>query len=168
MPYKINIDDRTIEADIVKRKPLLRVLIGERQHTVTEARCPGSGDFEITIDGKIYSGWRYASSEDVYMRINGRTFIISAPRGPGELADDGSAKNEVRADMPGTVVSVECKDGDEVKSGQQLMTIESMKLQVGLVAPRDGVIEKVHFAANTPFDGGATLISLVPLEDGEE
>ncbi len=168
MPYQINIDDRTIEADIVKRKPLLRIRIGDREHTITEANCPASGDFEIMVDGKVYRGWRYATSEEVYMRINGRTHIISVPRGPGAAGADAGSADEIRADMPGTVVSLNCADGDEVKSGQQLLTVESMKLQIGLVAPRDGVIEKVHFEANAPFDRGATLVSFVPLEDGDK
>ena len=168
MAYQINIEDRTVEADIVIRKPLLRIRIGEREHVITEVNCPASGDFEITVDGQVYRGWRYATSEDVYMRINGRTHIISVPRGPGAAAGDAGSANEIRAEMPGTIVSLNCADGDEVTSGQQLLTIESMKLQIGLVAPRDGTIEKVHFAANTPFDRGATLISFVPLEDDDK
>jgi biotin carboxyl carrier protein len=50
-----------------------------------------------------------------------------------------------------------------VKAGDKLITIESMKLQVGLVAPRDGTIEKIHVPAETAFDRGATLISFVAL-----
>lgn len=168
MPYQINIEDRTVETDIVKRKPLLRIRIGDHEHVVTEVNCPASGDFEIMVDGKVCRGWRYATSEDVYMRINGRTHIISVPRGPGAAAGDAASVDEIRADMPGTIVSLNCADGEEVTSGQQLLTVESMKLQIGLIAPRDGVIEKVHFAANTPFDRGATLISFVPLEDDDK
>lgn len=168
MPYQINIDDRTIEADIVKRKPQLRIRIGEREHTISQADCPASGDFKITVDGNVYHGWRYATSEEVYMRFNGRTHIISVPRGPGATSGDAGSSDEIRADMPGTVVSLNCADGDEVKSGQQILTVESMKLQIGLIAPRDGVIKKVHFQSNASFDRGAILVSLVPLEDGDE
>lgn len=168
MAYQIRIEDRTVEADIVKRKPLLRIQIGDREHVITEVNCPASGDFEIMVDGQVHRGWRYATAEDVYVRVNGRTHIISVPRGAGADAADGGSADEIRAEMPGTIVSLNCADGDEVASGQQLLTVESMKLQIGLVAPRDGTVEKVHFAANTPFDRGATLISFVPLEDSDK
>ena len=65
--------------------------------------------------------------------------------------------------MPGTVIAIHTEVGAEVKAGDKLITIESMKLQVGLVASRDGVIEGIHVPAETAFDRGALLISLVPL-----
>jgi biotin carboxyl carrier protein len=43
-----------------------------------------------------------------------------------------------------------------------------MKLQVGVVAPRDGKIAKINFAANATFDRQATLVSFVPLDDGKK
>ena len=63
--------------------------------------------------------------------------------------------------MPGTVISHHSEVGAEVKAGDRLITIESMKLQVSLVAPRDGVIEKFHVPAETAFERGALLVSFV-------
>ena len=62
--------------------------------------------------------------------------------------------------MPGTVVSIHCAVGDSVTSGQKLVTIESMKLQISMVAPRDGKVAAVNAAPNTTFERGTVLVAL--------
>lgn len=172
MTFKAIYNEQPIAIDLGKRKPLLQVKIGEQSHTVSDSHCPAGGEFTVTIDGHLYSGWRYANAEEVYIRVNGRTHIIGLPHASASGAGGGASADEIRADMPGTVVSVEAKEGDEVTSGQKIMTIESMKLQVGIIAPRDGKIAKIHFAANTTFDRQATLVNFVPLapagDDGKK
>jgi len=167
MSYKINIEDNTVEVEIEKRRPHLHLRIDDHEHTIQESKCPNAGAFAFIVDGKTVSGWRYATAEDVYIRIDGRTHVISVPKGPGAEGADGPSGDEIRSDVPGTVVELHCADGNEVKSGQDLMTIESMKLQIILVAPRDAIIKKIHVATNATFDRGALLISFVPLEEDE-
>ncbi|NKY39754.1 acetyl-CoA carboxylase biotin carboxyl carrier protein subunit, partial [Cellulomonas septica] len=58
----------------------------------------------------------------------------AGPRG------DGPSAPEVRAPMPGVVVAVDVATGDEVVAGQPLLTIEAMKMEHRLAAPRDGVV----------------------------
>jgi len=74
----------------------------------------------------------------------------------------GASHDEIRADMPGVVIAAHCNGGDAVRMGDKLLTIESMKLQVSLVAHRDAVIDKIHLATEASFERGALLISLVP------
>jgi len=42
--------------------------------------------------------------------------------------------------MPGLVVSVDVKEGEEVKAGQALAVVEAMKMENILRAERDGVV----------------------------
>ena len=168
MPYQAILNGRAIDVDIEKRRPTLRVKVGSASHGVTEARCPAVGAFEITIDGHIHRGWRYATVDEVYVRIDGRTYVIGVPQFGAAGSVAGHSDNDLRADMPGTVVSIHCVEGETIASGQKLVTIESMKLQVSMVAPRDGTVAKIHCAANTPFDRGAVLVSLDPLDSGKK
>ena len=50
---------------------------------------------------------------------------------------------EVRAIIPGRVVSVAVTAGDAVTAGQPLLAVEAMKMQNELRAPRDGTVERV-------------------------
>ncbi len=52
----------------------------------------------------------------------------------------------VRAPMPGTIVSVNVKTGDAVKSGDVLLILESMKIKNEITAPQDGTVSEVFVA----------------------
>jgi acetyl/propionyl-CoA carboxylase alpha subunit len=51
--------------------------------------------------------------------------------------------------MPGTLVSLAVKEGDEVFEGQEIAIVEAMKMQNRLVAPRVGKIKKVFVQVRT-------------------
>jgi biotin carboxyl carrier protein len=66
----------------------------------------------------------------------------------------------VRAPMPGVVVSVQKTIGAAVRRGETILTIESMKLQMALNAPRDGVIAELPVREGDVFDKDAVLARL--------
>jgi propionyl-CoA carboxylase alpha chain len=51
--------------------------------------------------------------------------------------------------MPGLLVSLSVKEGDEVSAGEQLAVVEAMKMENTLHAERDGVVAKIYFEAGT-------------------
>ena len=162
MPYEMLLNEQDVSLDIVARRPDLTVKLGETSHTVSEIPTTGAA-FEIVIDGKTHTGFRYVAGDEVYVRIGTRTFIVGLPQAQLRAHSHGAGHDALHADMPGTVIAIHTEVGAEVKAGDKLITIESMKLQVGLVAPRDGTVEAIHVPAETAFDRGAVLISLAPL-----
>jgi biotin carboxyl carrier protein len=66
----------------------------------------------------------------------------------------------VKATLPGLVVGVGVKPGDEVARGASLVTIEAMKMQNEVRAPRAGRILEVAVAAGQTVATGATLLRL--------
>ena len=59
-------------------------------------------------------------------------------------SSDLASIKEFLAPMPGQVISVAVKEGDEVQVGQELGVLEAMKMRNALKAERKGVIKKVH------------------------
>jgi biotin carboxyl carrier protein len=51
---------------------------------------------------------------------------------------------EVRAELVGTVWKVLVKPGDAVEADQELIVLESMKMEIPVVAPRAGVVSEVR------------------------
>lgn len=64
------------------------------------------------------------------------------------------------APMPGLLVSVAVKEGDEVKVGEELAVLEAMKMENTLRAERNGVVAKVHFEAGASLEVDELIMEL--------
>jgi propionyl-CoA carboxylase alpha chain len=79
---------------------------------------------------------------------NSRIFEIYTPR-EWELAQympkekKGAQENVLLSPLPGMVVSILVNKGDRVYRGQDLVVIESMKMECGVSSPCDGIVENV-------------------------
>jgi biotin carboxyl carrier protein len=62
--------------------------------------------------------------------------------------------------MPGLVVAVLIEEGQEVKKGQVMLILESMKMQNELKAPRDGTMGRVRVKAGESVEQKQTLLSV--------
>jgi biotin carboxyl carrier protein len=72
---------------------------------------------------------------------------------------EGSEFN-LKAPMPGLVVTVSVDEGQEVKKGDVLLILESMKMQNELKAPRDGVISRVKVKAGESVEQKQALLTV--------
>ena len=64
--------------------------------------------------------------------------------------------------MPGSVSTISVRVGQPVKAGDTLLTIEAMKMETALHAPRDGVVQEVLVHAASPIDAKDLLVVLEP------
>ena len=160
MPEKIRCGDRLLEVALVRRHPHVTLRVGDQLVDLRAVEERPSGAISAEIGGRRLTGWRVVDGDEMFLRLDGRSYRMSRER-PGMSGDtaEGGA-NRLRASMPGVVVSVECAVGQVVARGQTLIVIESMKMQTAIAAPRDGVVEQVHFAVDASFQKGATLVSL--------
>jgi biotin carboxyl carrier protein len=56
----------------------------------------------------------------------------------------GESGKFVNAPMPGTIVLITAKVGDNVKRGENLLSLEAMKMKNAIRSPFDGVIKEIH------------------------
>lgn len=158
MKYPVRLNDRTLLLDIVARRPDLRILVDDAL-CVTHESPSENGSFELQVNGKSYRGFRCVVGDEVHLRMAGSTFVIGLPQALAKAHASGPEESEIRADMPGVVTDVYCAPGDAVAKGDRLLTIESMKLQMTIVASRDAIVERVHFGVENAFERGAPLVS---------
>jgi len=64
----------------------------------------------------------------------------------------------VRAPMPGTVLSIKRNVNDRVKAGDVLLTLEAMKMENEMYAPRSGVIKKIAVSEKQSVNYGEVLV----------
>ena len=67
---------------------------------------------------------------------------------------------EIKAPMPGTVVRVVASAGQAVKSGDDLVFIEAMKMETPVKAPQDGTVATIEVAKGEAVDSGKVLVTL--------
>jgi len=66
----------------------------------------------------------------------------------------------ITAPMPGKIVAVLVKEGDEVEEGQGVVVVEAMKMENELKAPKAGIITHLTAEEGTPVEGGVTLCTI--------
>ncbi|MCW5887251.1 MAG: DUF2118 domain-containing protein, partial [Anaerolineales bacterium] len=76
----------------------------------------------------------------------------------GGSADGGEFV--LKAPMPGLIVKVAVNEGDEVKKGDVLVILESMKMQNELKSPRDGKVSRVQVKAGDSVEQRTNMVSI--------
>ena len=166
MTFRILLDGVEREVDIVARRPQLIVSIDGRRVTVGDPGGDADGLDRLQIGGRDLPLARARTLAGLTLRANGRTYNAEL-LGAGDDAGAG-ASGELRAPMPGAVVSVEAAEGDTVAMGDPILTIESMKLQTVLSAPRAGTVGEILVAEGELFDKDQLLARLADDSEGED
>lgn len=78
--------------------------------------------------------------------------------GRGAGAAQAAGTQQVLAPMPGKVVKVLVKAGDEVKARQGLVVVEAMKMENELRSPKDGRVSDVLVAEGASVEAGRLLV----------
>jgi pyruvate carboxylase len=69
-------------------------------------------------------------------------------------------KTQVGAPMPGTVLDVRVKPGDDVSKGDKLVVLSAMKMEMVVQAPNAGKVKEVHVGKDDSLQGGDLIITL--------
>ncbi|MGI7148933.1 biotin/lipoyl-containing protein [Campylobacter coli] len=60
-----------------------------------------------------------------------------------DIMQDADSSEGIQAGISGNVFKIYINEGEEVKSGQVVMILEAMKMEIEVSAPKDGIIEKI-------------------------
>lgn len=86
--------------------------------------------------------------------------VMRAGRAGGAGAARATGGGEIRAPMPGLLVSVQVAEGAVVAGGQPVAIMEAMKMQMELRAPRAGTVRGVNVAAGQELTSGQVLMTI--------
>ena len=161
LDFNFTLDTVEHAVSIRARRPTLVVDIDGHGHTAHEY-ASADGASVLEIDGRRHHVWRVWEGDRLHLRIDGRTFSVGYADAIVAAQQAAGTDDVLRADMPGVVVAVHGGAGAAVSAGDTLLVIESMKMQINIVAPRDGVIDTIRVAVNDAFDKGAVLAALHP------
>ena len=102
----------------------------------------------------------------VFFELNGQSRVIRVPNRAVKSkiiarpkADTANAAH-IGAPMPGVVASVTVTQGQKVKAGDLLLTIEAMKMETGIRAERDGAVKAIYVQPTAQIDAKDLLVEL--------
>lgn len=162
MAFRLTLAGRMHEVTIVRRRPHLVLSIDGREHEIDRLPAFGDGRHLEGVAGQRVAFARAGFHDRQIVRLGGRTFEVGLVDPFTEAAGAGGGQDAVKAPMPGAVVEVHRQAGDRVARGDAVLTIESMKLQTVLSAPRDGVIAGILRAAGAVFEKDEIVAMLEP------
>ena len=120
--------------------------------------------FKITIDGNNYdvtvnltdhhkanvevNGMSYDVSYESKNTVAARIRKSTAPGTPqvhvSAPAAAASSATSIKAPLPGTIMTINVKVGDQVKRGDTLVVMEAMKMENNIMANKDGQVKAIH------------------------
>ena len=87
--------------------------------------------------------------------------VTAAAPAPAPAAKvDLKAGEPVKSPMPGNIIRVEVKEGDQIKAGQLLVVLEAMKMENEILAPHDGTVAQVIVSKGSTVETDSPLIVL--------
>lgn len=114
-------------------------------------------DYSDLINSAFYlaPNWLRIGTSTVHIR---RSYTPGASIGTDQLSS--TAPSLVRSPLPGKIIAVSAKIGSTVKKGDHLATLESMKMEHLVLAPRDGQITKLLATEGMTVESNAVLAEI--------
>ena len=110
------------------------------------------------IDGDFYN-------RSYKVKVNNNTYKVDIHNDLDRLIKDmgfelGSSQivSEIYAPMPGLVLDLNVKEGQDVKENDTLLILEAMKMENVMTSPRDGVIKSISVKKGEAVDKNALLL----------
>lgn len=156
-----------IKFEFKLHKNELEAVIGDRAFTGSLVRV-NPFQFHFILGSDSYNMEVLKLNHDektLTLRINGKRVMVRLRDKYDELLhslgmdDIGHKKvNDIKAPMPGMVLNVLVKDGDQVRKGDAILVLEAMKMENILKSPADGIIKKVAISKGTAVEKNQLLV----------
>jgi biotin carboxyl carrier protein len=140
--WQISLDGIALDADAVEIAPnVFSILLNGESF---EVRIAPTNDGQFTLQTRHHD----FTAEVVNPR---------AWRGRNQGAVEAAGRQQIVAPMPGKVVRLLVKVGDQVEAGQGLLVVEAMKMQNEVRSPKTGTVERLLAKEGQPVNAGEVL-----------
>lgn len=141
----------------------VRVQMGDTTH---EARMHRSGDLlHITLNGRLWQARVVACTGAVqrwHVQLQGpecvELWLTDQSHSAPSTGASAQAAQSLRAPFNGKLIALNVQEGQQVKQGEAVLVIESMKLEHILCAPRDAVVHSLSASVGQQVGPGQVLV----------
>ncbi len=128
----------------------------------------GEGKYHVLKDNKSYEIELVESNYNQNLfsiKVNGNIYEVKAKNTLEQLLEkmgideaSSSKVSELKAPMPGAVISIEVSEGQTISKGDPLLILEAMKMENVLKSPTDGVVKSILTTQGTNVDKNDVLV----------
>ncbi len=123
--------------------------------------------YSVILDGKSHEASIHSTETGLQVLLRGQLFEVVVEderqrrlrKSSGGIPVHGG-ELQIKSPMPGLVITVPVEEGQEIKQGDNLIILESMKMQNEIKAPRDGKVMRVRVTAGDSVDQNQLLLTL--------
>ncbi len=120
-------------------------------------------NYTITVNGNVYDvtveeGQSTGAPAPRAAAPKAAPAPAAAPKAAAPAAGAGSVT--VAASVPGKVFKVEASVGQAVKTGDNIVILEAMKMEIPVVAPQDGTVASINVAVGDAVENGDVLATM--------
>lgn len=145
MKFFYQIGANIFEVELEKMTDGYRAKLKGAVHEVEIIRA-ADDELNLLIDGQPHMVYLATNGATRLIAYDGKTYALTAtPRFASRhhAPQAHSDENAIRAPMPGQVRTVQAEKDETVKSGQTLLILEAMKMEIKIQAPRNGKITQL-------------------------
>lgn len=152
MEFKVGDLAEMLDGEVLRTtdKNSVLVKIGGKQHNLRLLKT-GTSEFEFMLDNTFHHAKILQSgSAEVKLIIDGQPLTVKKHSKLTEVLEKASAMGgagggdrNLTSQIPGRVVNIAAKAGTEVKKGDVIVVLESMKMQVAVKAHKDGNLKEI-------------------------
>jgi biotin carboxyl carrier protein len=165
MKYITTVDDKDYLVEIIDEK---HISVNGKTYQVDFESVSGQPVYSLIVDGKSHESYVQQGEDNWQVLLRGRLYpvIVEDEREKRLRAAAGAGVAEsgefhLKAPMPGLIVTIPVAEGQEVKKGQVLLILESMKMQNELKSPRAGTIGRIRVKSGESVEQKQTLLSIM-------
>jgi biotin carboxyl carrier protein len=161
--YKASVNEKKFEITINDHG-----LIVNGEALVWDLVKISEGYFHILYKNKSYRAEAVksdAATKSFTFKINGRNYTVDLKDKFDLLLEQMGMNNtaagkinHVKAPMPGLIIDLKIKAGDQVKAGDPLLILEAMKMENILKSPGEGIVKNVKIKKGDSVEKGQVLI----------
>ena len=132
---------------------LYNVVIGDMEENIVHVEVNGT-HYTVETEKKV----KAAATPKPVVRPAARPAAApaAAPAAPKPAA--GGAKSGVKSPLPGVILDIKVKEGEEVKKGQTLIILEAMKMENSINADKDGKVTSICVSKGESVLEGTDLV----------
>jgi biotin carboxyl carrier protein len=118
--------------------------------------------FSVMLESRSFTVYCMRSNDgsiETLVGSEGHIISVSDPRDAISATSrhQSSGPTEIRAQMPGKIISLLVNEGATVEAGEGILVVEAMKMQNELKSPRSGILLKMLARAGATVTAGETL-----------